>query len=258
MKKLSIVACALATLLYANIGAAQTITLTETTKLVPVGWSVAQDVKFQKNTTVQLSPEGLVISGTLDSDTYLRPTGWRSIINDFYYADAGPAVNPFPFWDPYDDFDDMVPVNAPAMLVPTYKHVRYKGDTPIVFASDGTVISGTLDEYVTLNLQKGKYGFVTFKAGNVLTFYQTGAVQTATLANDTSLRPVGWENNTNNGNAGFVKFKGGTEISFTQDGYVTNGTLDEATTWQNPNGSSSTLPPKTVVSFTTTGIQVAE
>ena len=92
----------------------------------------------------------------------------------------------------------------------------------------------------------------------MLTFYQTGAVQTATLANDTSLRPVGWENNTNNGNAGFVKFKGGTEISFTQDGYVTNGTLDETTTWQNPNGSSSTLPPKTVVSFTITGIQVAE
>ena len=92
----------------------------------------------------------------------------------------------------------------------------------------------------------------------MLTFYQTGAVQTATLANDTSLRPVGWENNTNNGNAGFVKFKGGTGISFTQDGYVTNGTLDETTTWQNPNGSSSTLIPKTVVSFTTTGIQVAE
>ncbi len=256
MKKYALIACALATMLYANVSAAQTITLDKTTKLVPIGWSVAEDVKFQKNTTAELSPDGQVISGTLDSDTYLRPTGWRNMINDFYYTAADPAFDPPFFWQPF--YDDWGPGPVPSMLVPTFKHARYKGDTQITFASDGTVISGTLDQDITLGLQKDKYGFVTFKGGNPLVFYPNGAVQTATLTDDTSLRPVGWQKNTSDGSAGFVEFKGGTQISFTQDGFVTSGTLKDSLIWFNANGSSATLPPKTVVNFTTAGIEVAD
>lgn len=255
LKKYALLACTLATILYANVSAAQTITLDKTTKLVPVGWSVAADIKFQKDTTVQLTPDGQVITGTLDTATYLRPTGWRNMINDFYYAAAGPALYPSIFWPPFDDFG---PEPTPAMLVPTYQHARYKSETPVTFASDGTVISGTLDEDITLSLQPGKYGFVNFKGGNQLIFYPNGAVQTATLANDTRLRPIGWQNNNFDSNAGFVEFKGGTQITFTQDGYVSGGTLNESTLWFNSNGSSATLPPKTVVSFTPAGIEVVD
>lgn len=255
LKKFALLACALATILYTNIGAAQTITLDKDTKLVPVGWSVAEDIKFQKNTTAELSTDGQVISGTLASDTYLRPTGWRNMINDFYFSAAAPAMYPSFFWAPfYDDWDT---ASAPAMLVPTYKHARYKGNNPITFASDGTVISGTLDQDITLSLQKGKYGFVNFKGGNLIEFYPNGAVQTATLANDTRLRPLGWQSNALDASAGFVEFKGGTPITFTQDGYVTSGTLSDNTLWFNTNGSSATLPPKTIVNFTTAGIEVA-
>lgn len=256
MKKYALIACTLATFLYANVSSAQTITLDKTTKLVPIGWSVAEDIKFQKDTPVELTPDGQVISGTLDEDTYLRPTGWRNMINDFYYSAASPAMYPPFFWEPFDD--DWGPGPMPAMLVPTYKHARYKGGNPITFASDGTVISGTLDEDITLSLQKGKYGFVNFKGDNLITFYPTGAIQTATLADDTRLRPVGWQNNTLDTSAGFVEFKGGTQISFTQDGYVTSGTLNENTLWFNTNGSSATLPPKTVVNFTPAGTEVAD
>ena len=255
LKKYALIACALATFMYTNIGAAQTITLAQDTKLIPVGWSVAEDVKFQKNTTAELSPDGQVISGTLNSDTYLRPTGWRSMINDFYYSAAAPAFFP-PFY--YDSFDDFGPDPIPAMLVPTYGHARYKGNTVVTFASDGTVLSGTIDDDVTLNLQKGKYGFVNFKGDSVLTFYPTGSVQTGTLADDTALRPLGYQNNTGNGIAGFVDFKGGTAISFDQNGFVTSGTLKETTTWYNADGSSATLPPKIIVNFTPTGIEVAD
>lgn len=255
MKKFTLIACTLATLLYANVSDAQTITLDKTTKLVPVGWSVAEDIKFQKDTTAELSPDGQVMTGTLDSDTYLRPTGWRSMINDFYYAAGAPAFYPPTFWPPFDDFG---PDPTPAMLIPTYGHIRYKGDTPVTFASDGTVISGTIDEDITLNLQKGKYGFVNFKGDNQLTFYPNGTVQAATLADDTRLRPIGWQNNNIDASAGFVEFKGGTPITFSQDGYVTSGTLNESTLWFNANGSSTSLPPKTVVNFTPTGIEVAD
>lgn len=256
MKKYALIACALATLLYANVSSAQTITLDKTTKLVPIGWSVAVDIKFQKGTPVELTPDSQVISGTLDEDTYLRPTGWRNMINDFYYGAADPAFTPPFFWEPFDD--DFGPVPTPGMLIPTYKHARYKEGYPITFASDGTVISGTLDEDITLSLQKGKYGFVNFKGDNQLVFYPNGAVQSATLANDTSLRPVGWQKNTSDFSAGFVTFKGGTQITFTQDGYVSSGTLKDSLIWFNANETSTTLPPKTTVNFTTAGIEVAD
>jgi len=255
LKKYTLIACALATMLYANICSAQTMTLDKTTKLVPVGWSVAEDIKFQKGTDVELTSDGQVITGVLDTTTYLRPTGWQNMINDFYYSAAAPAFYPPFYWQPFDDWG---PGPAPAMLIPTYGHVRYKSETPVTFASDGTVISGTIDQDVTLSIQKGKYGFVNFKGGNQLVFYPNGAVQTATLADDTNLRPLGWQSNALDASAGFVEFKGGTQISFSQDGFVTSGTLNENTLWFNTNGRSSTLPPKTVVNFTTAGIEVAD
>ena len=57
----------------------KTITLDKDTKLVPQGWTVADDIKFKKNTVVKLNDDGQVIEGVLASATYLRPAGWKSL-----------------------------------------------------------------------------------------------------------------------------------------------------------------------------------
>ena len=64
-------------------------------------------------------------------------------------------------------------------------------------------------------------------------FYNDGAVKKGTLAEDTKLRPVGWQNNAvDMENAGFVEFKGKSIVSFTPDGEVTNCTVKEPLKWK--------------------------
>ena len=81
MKKTSIL-LALIACLSVNEASAATITLDKATMLVPQGWSVAdEDLKFKKDTTAELNDRGEVVSAVLNKATYLRPTGWRSLIN---------------------------------------------------------------------------------------------------------------------------------------------------------------------------------
>lgn len=251
MKKLSLITVFLAACLAAQLASAQTITLKKTEKLVPQGWTVADDdLKFKKDTQALLNDDGEVVSGILNSDTYLRPTGWQSVINDYCYVQASSVFFPR-FFRP-------VGVRY-GVALPTYGHVRYKSGSLVHFAKDGTVLSGTIDERTTVALQKDRYGFVDFKADTVLTFDAEGHIISGTLADDTRLRPSGWQKNrTDAASAGFLEFKGNRTITFDTDGYVTSGTVKEAGSWKNADGETITLPAKANVRFTADGAEIID
>ena len=64
MRKFTALLLAALVLVGANIALAdKTITLDKDTKLVPQGWTVADDIKFKKNTVVKLNDDGQVIEG---------------------------------------------------------------------------------------------------------------------------------------------------------------------------------------------------
>ena len=65
----------------------------------------------------------------------------------------------------------------------------------MTFSEQGTVLNGTIADETTVGLGSEKYGFIAFKSGTILDFYNDGAVKKGTLAEDTKLRPVGWQNN---------------------------------------------------------------
>ena len=251
MRKLAFAAAFLAVCLSAQLACAQTLTLDKTTPLVPQGWSVADDdLKFKKGTPAELNDDGEVVKGVLNSDTYLRPTGWRYIINDYYYAQASSVFFPR-FFRP-------IGVRY-GVALPTYGHIRYQGGEPIRFAADGTVLSGVIDEKVTLSLQENKYGFVEFKSDTALTFSEDGYVAAGTLADDTRLRPVGWkQNHADATGAGFLEFKGNRAIEFDADGYVTSGTLKTAASWKNADGKVIALPAKAQVRFSENGAEILD
>ena len=74
-----------------------------------------------------------------------------------------------------------------------------------------------------------------------------------TLAEDTKLRPVGWQNNAiDMENAGFVEFKAKSTVSLTPAGEVTSCTTKEALKWKN-NGLEIELPANTVINFSEQG-----
>lgn len=251
MKKLSFLTIMLAACLTAQLACAQTITLNKAEKLVPQGWAVADDdLKFKKDTQALLNDDGEVISGVLNSDTYLRPTGWQSVINDYCYVQASSVFFPR-FFRP-------VGVRY-GIALPTYGHLRYKSDSLVHFAQDGTVLSGTIDEKVTVSLQKERYGFVDFKADTVLTFDAEGHIVSGTLDDDTRLRPLGWQQGrTDAASPGFLEFKGNRSITFSPNGYVISGTLKEAASWKNADGEVITLPAKANVRFTAEGAEIIE
>lgn len=224
----------------------KTITLDKDTKLVPQGWTVADDIKFKKNTTVKLDDNEQVINGVLASDTYLRPTGWKQLASNYYYVEG--SANFFPprfFYHPF----------RPGLVIPADGHVRYMGGKPVTFAADGTVLSGTIDNDVVLQLSDTGYGFVRFKNDTVLTFSENGRIKSGTLAEAAKLRPLGWEYNLHDNSAGFAEFKSGTDIIFDENGMVIKGSLKEKTLWHNADGSSKELEAKAPVTFTTGGAE---
>ena len=239
----------LAALVLASANAAfanKTITLDKDTKLVPQGWTVADDIKFKKNTAVTLNDDGQVAAGVLASDTYLRPTGWKKLVSNYYYVES--SVGFFPprfFYHPF----------RPGLIIPADGHVRYMGSKPVTFAADGTVLSGTIDNDVVLQLSDAGYGFVRFKNDTVLTFDASGRVQSGTLAEATKLRPVGWQHNLRDESAGFLEFKSGTKISFDANGLVTSGSLKEKALWNNADGSEKELAAKAPITFTAAGAE---
>lgn len=234
----------LSALLCLQIANAETIILKKATTLVPQGWTVADDdLKFKKDTQAILNQQGEVVEGVLNSDTYLRPTGWKNIINDFAYVETSSIFYPrfFYRWS----FSGGAPY-------PTYGHLRYKDGEHIIFATDGTVLSGVIDESATFSLISGKYGFVTFKENSRLDFDEDGYILSGVLDDNTYLRPVGYLNNRNL-LAGFVEFKKHSCISFNKEGLVTKGILKNDLLWKQPDGSIITLPMKKNIAFTPDG-----
>lgn len=219
---------------------AATIHLDKDTSLVPQGWSVADDdLKFKKDTTAELNINGELVKGTLKSDSYLRPTGWKNIINDYYMTETNHLFFPR-FFYPIRTYSNLA--------LPAYGHIRYKGNTAITFNEQGLVIEGIIDEPVTISLQNNKYGFISFKEGTLLTFNNTGDIISGTLDKDTKLRPLGWEKNLNT-NAGFIEFKKDKKVTFTKNGYVESGTLKNTIQWKKSDDSTITLLKNTLIQF---------
>ncbi|MDD4085505.1 MAG: hypothetical protein GX084_05095 [Acholeplasmataceae bacterium] len=226
-------------------------TLTKNEELYPQGWSVGEQVKFKKGTTVSLNEKGAVVNGVLASDTYLRPQGWQRVIND-YSLEAAYAASSFfsPHWIHGGTIYNMA--------VPSYGHIRYQDGTAVTFSEQGTVISGTIAEEATVGIGEGQYGFVVFKKDSELHFYDSGAVKTGTLSEDTKLHPVGWQNNAiDRSNAGFAEFKAKSVINLTVTGEVMSGTLKKALQWKN-EGQEIELPVNKVSNFTEQGAAVTE
>ncbi len=230
-------------LVMANAALAKTITLDKDTKLIPQGWTVADDIKFKKNTNAILNANGELVKGTLASSTYLRPTGWRLLANNYLYVETAPDIFPPRFFRPFPPHHGVV--------IPADGHVRYKTNTLVTFAEDGTVLSGTIDNDVVLQLSEKAYGFVRFKNDTLLSFFPNGRVKSGVLAENTKLRPVGWHNNLADESSGFVEFKSGMRITFDIDGLVTQGSLTKKTLWHNADGSSQELEAKAPISFST-------
>ena len=213
--------------------------------------SVADDdLKFKKNTIAELNHQGELITGTLNQNTYLRPTGWKNLINDYAYLETNNVFFPRFFR----------PINIRnGFAVPTYGHVRYKDNTQVTFAPDGTVLSGTISEKVSLKLQQKSYGFVDFKSDTELAFYPNGQIKSGTLATDTKLRPLGWKHIQGTKTLpGFLEFKSGTKIEFDHDGYVISGTLKENASWQATTGETIYLPAKKTIHFMGEEINIYE
>lgn len=225
--------------------------LAKTEELHPQGWSVGETVKFKKGSAVTTNELGAVSEGTLAGNTYLRPQGWRRVVNDFYFVSAYAERAFFPpryyrYWN-----------NATAynIAMSSYGHIRYKGGTAVHFSAQGTVLRGTIADETAIGLVEGAYGFVTYKAGSVLAFYESGAVKTGVLAEDTKLRPVGWrENAAEEGAAGFVEFAAKAPVELTEAGEVAQGKLKAALLWRN-GGSPVEFPAGTVVRFDQQGAQ---
>ncbi len=243
MKKIPALLLSALLLVMANAALAKTITLDKDTKLIPQGWTVADDIKFKKNTNAILNANGELFKGTLASSTYLRPTGWRLLANNYLYVETAPDIFPPRFFRPFPHHHGVV--------IPADGHVRYKTNTLVTFAEDGTVLSGTIDNDVVLQLSEKAYGFVRFKNDTLLSFFPNGRVKSGVLAENTKLRPVGWHNNLADESSGFVEFKSGMRITFDIDGLVTQGSLTKKTLWHNADGSSQELEAKAPISFST-------
>ena len=251
MNKKIIFSTFLLTFLFVQATFAENITLTKNEVLIPQGWSVADDdLKFKKNTVAELNSQGELITGTLNQNTYLRPTGWKNLINDYAYLETNNVFFPRFFR----------PINIRnGFAVPTYGHVRYKDNTQVTFAPDGTVLSGTISEKVSLKIQQNSYGFVDFKADTELVFYPDGQIKSGTLAENTKLRPLGYQHLQGEKNTpGFLEFKGGTKIEFEHNGYVTQGTLKENATWKTTTGKTIDLPAKKTIQFMGEEINIYE
>ena len=236
-------------LFFVPSGYAEITNLTKDTKLHPQGWMVGDQLKFKKETSVLTNELGEVISGILANDTFLRPSGWQRVFNDYSYISTYAGVDPFS-----SHYQHFFVGKAYNIAVSSYGHLLYKGGTQVVFNEYGEVISGTIAEDATIQLVKDKYGLLNFRADNILSFYESGVVKSGVLDEDTYLRPVGWKNNYLAGeSAGFVKFTAKKKIEFNEYGEVIYGTLKEPLKWHSPDGSPIEFSANVTVIFDNTG-----
>lgn len=228
--------------------------LEKDTKMFVQGWSVGDEVKFKKDTAVTTNDLGEVAKGTLAEDAFLRPVGWQSLINDYYYVSAYTDVGAGfgRRWYPYFE-------RRYNMALPAYGHLRYKSGTSVEFNELGEVLSGTISDQAVVQLQKGRYGFIGFKKDTELTFREDGSLAGGVLSDDTKLRPVGWrENDRQEDNAGYVEFKGKKEVSFNEQGEVLSGTLLKTLKWAGTAGTTVELKAGSKVEFSEAGVSVVK
>ncbi len=232
---------------------AETRVLSKDTKLHPQGWAVGDSIQFRKNTAVSFNDREEVVTGTLDKDTMLLPRGWSRVVDDYYfstvYDGAGPYFGRFGL-RPY--FGRNYPVT-----IPGYGHLLYKGGTVVTFDEQGDVVAGTIANKATLRLVEGQYGFVTFKEDTGLRFYNSGAVLSGILDEDTYLRPVGWQKRLKGDDAaGFIKFSKGKIVTFNEHGELTAGTVKEAVTLLTAEGIEQEFPAGSALAWTETGAAI--
>ncbi|MBP1763961.1 MAG: hypothetical protein H6Q65_1019 [Firmicutes bacterium] len=233
-----------------NVVTAETRTLSKDTKLYPQGWTVGDRIEFKDNTSVTLNELGEVVTGTLMSDTYLRPCGWDRVIGDYYHSTAYTTDIGLSFHRYYPPFIE----RAYNVVIPSYGHLNYKGGTPVTFNEKGYVISGTIEDKATIQVVKDRYGYVMFKAETVLVFYESGAILSGVLDADTSLRPTGWRKLMAAGdNAGFLKFSAKKPVQFQENGEVVSGTVKESVTLLSVDGTTTLFPAGSAVTFSDAG-----
>ncbi|WP_172675805.1 hypothetical protein [Propionispora sp. 2/2-37] len=223
--------------------------LTKDTKLHPQGWAVGDVVEFRKDTLITVNELGEVVSGTLENDTFLRPTGWDRIIGDYYQKTTYDGMGFFPhrYYHPYVE-------RVYHTDIPGYGHLMYKSGTTVIFDAQGHVVTGTIKDGATVQLIKGKYGFITFKGGTVLTFYDSGAVRSGILEEDTYLRPLGWRSlPAELQSAGFLKFSAKKSVTFNENGEVVSGTLKDPAELRSEDGGIKAVKAGSVIHFNEAG-----
>lgn len=207
--------------LYGQTAWAEEVCLEKDVHYYLQGHTVGEEIEFREGTTAVLNERGELVEGTLNEEAYLRPVGWRSIIQDYSYAAAYLDARPF--------FPRMANSSHQAVMM-TFGHLPYKEKTKIVLDENGYVLRGTVKDDVTIGLVEGRYGFVTLKGGNEMVFYPDGKLKSGTLKEDTNLRPVGWQDYLarDKANAGYVKFRAGEDVVFNEQGEVLVGTIKDA------------------------------
>jgi hypothetical protein len=219
------------------------------TKFHPQGWTVGDFIEFKKGTTITLNELGEVISGVLAKDTFLYPRGWARVINDYYYITAYSDPIPYGY-----RFHHRLVDRSYNMAIPGYNHLQFKGGTAVTFSQSGDILTGTIVGTAVLRLVEGKYGFISCRANSVLTFYDSGAIQSAVLAEDTYLRPFNWQKLLRQPEAaGFVKFCANKPITFNETGDVVTGTLKEPAKLVAGDGQIKEFAANTAVRFTEQG-----
>ncbi|MDU4960493.1 MAG: hypothetical protein E6X17_07505 [Sporomusaceae bacterium] len=220
-------------------------------KLHPQGWSVGDSVAFKRDTTVTVNELGEVISGVLAKDTFLYPRGWERVINDYYYVSA--YTDSIPYWGRFGRrfFDSRY-----NMAIPGYHHLLFKGGSRVTFSDKGDVLSGTLANEAVLRLVEGQYGFISCRANTVLTFYESGAVRSAVLSEETKLRPAGWQTIMKpSASTGFIKFSANKPMEFNEAGEVVAGTLKENISLLTADGETKEFKAGGAVRFSAAGAE---
>ena len=221
------------------------------TKFHPQGWTVGDFVEFKKDTAVTLNEQGEVVSGVLAKDTFLYPRGWERVINDYYYVTA--YTDSIPYWGRFGRrfFDSRY-----NMAIPGYHHLLFKGGSRVTFSDKGDVLTGTLANEAVLRLVAGQYGFISCRANTVLSFYESGAIRSAVLSEDTHLRPLGWRTIMQpSATAGFIKFSANKPVEFNEAGEVIAGTLKETVKLLAAGGETKAFKAGSAVRFGADGAE---
>ncbi len=202
--------------------------LEKNTKLIPSGLLATDDPPtFKSGTMVTLNENGEVIEGILAYDALL------SCIPLIFEENGEKYFRSYKGW--------------------------FNKDTKVTFNSRGAVIKGTTIYTIEpwyLNVPLNSSSFIRLKQSTEVSFHSNGMMAYGTIHSNTYLKPVGWNQITDNGMAGLVQFKGGKKIELNYKGEVIKGILNKDTKLMSPNGSLKVYEADTAVEFDDIGIVV--